>query len=292
VFGEDDELGTINLLDAQRVLAGVAEVVLGDVYSLNWRVNQPATNPFRPPPVRVHMLGGSSFVRDDRLEPFYLQFSTQWDGLRHAKRSDGFYNGTSAEAVDHPASTALGIQNWSEHGIVGRGVLLDVARHQQLAGDAIDPAGGFEITRELLDVVAESQGVNVLPGDIILVRTGWAGWYGSLSGAAQMKAFTKRSKQPGLAPNAGTVAWLWDHHVSAVAADNSALEVLPLIVEEGKSLHRWLLAGLGMPIGEHFWLDDLAKSCASDGKWSFLFASAPLNVPGGVGSPANALAVR
>lgn len=57
-------------------------------------------------------------------------------------------------------------------------------------------------------------------------------------------------------------------------------------------LHRRLIPGFGMPIEEFFWLDDLSAACATDRRWSFLFASAPLNVPGGVGSPANALAIR
>ena len=47
-----------------------------------------------------------------------------------------------------------------------------------------------------------------------------------------------------------------------------------------------------MPIGEYFWLDGLADACAADGRWTFLFTSAPLNVSGGVGSPPNALALR
>ena len=47
-----------------------------------------------------------------------------------------------------------------------------------------------------------------------------------------------------------------------------------------------------MPIGELWWLDDLADDCAADGVYEFFFTSAPLNVPGGVGSPPNALAIK
>ena len=49
---------------------------------------------------------------------------------------------------------------------------------------------------------------------------------------------------------------------------------------------------LGMPIGELWWLDGLAEDCAADGVYEFFFTSAPLNVPGGVGSPPNALAIK
>ena len=64
-------------------------------------------------------------------------------------------------------------------------------------------------------------------------------------------------------------------------------------IDEGPdSLHRLLIPGFGMPIGEYFWLDGLAEACVRDRRWSFLFTSAPLNVAGGVGSPPNALALR
>jgi hypothetical protein len=76
-----------------------------------------------------------------------------------------------------------------------------------------------------------------------------------------------------------------------VAADNVAFEAHP--IDSGpESLHRFLIPGFGMPIGEYFWLDGLAAACARDHRWTFLFTSAPLNVLGGVGSPPNALALR
>ncbi len=95
-----------------------------------------------------------------------------------------------------------------------------------------------------------------------------------------------------LEPSERTAAWLWDHHVAAVAADNLALEAMPLSFEEGKFLHFWLIPCFGMPIGELWWLDDLARACAGDGRWVFQLVSAPLNVRGGVGSPPNAIAIR
>jgi kynurenine formamidase len=292
VFGDDDELGTVNLLTAARVLAGVREVRRGDVYSLNWRIDQPSPNPWRQPPKRTHLSGGNAVGRDDYLAPFYLQFSTQWDGLRHVRLPEGFYNGVSAEAVDAPDGTALGIQSWSTHALVGRGVLLDVAGHQAALGQAIDPSTRFEIGPELLDATAEAQSVQVQEGDVLLIRTGWTGWYEALSTSQRQEALTSHSPQPGLAPTEEIAAWLWDRHVAAVAADNTALEAAPLQFQGGRFLHPRLIAGLGLAIGEHFWLDDLTVACADDRRWSFFFTSVPLNVPGGVGSPPNALAIR
>ena len=292
VFGDDDELGTVNLLDAARVLAGVREVRRGDVHSLNWRIDQPSPNPWREPPKRTHLSAGNAVGRDDYLAPFYLQFSSQWDGLRHIRLAEGFYNGVPAEAVDAPDATTLGIQAWADHAIVGRGVLLDVAGHRADVGEPIDPLTSFEIGPDLLDATAEAQSVRIEEGDILLVRTGWAGWYEALPTSQRREALTSHSPQPGLAPVEETAAWLWDRHVAAVAADNTALEAAPLDFQGERFLHPRLIPGLGMAIGEHFWLDDLAAACAAESRWTFLFTSAPLNVPGGVGSPPNALAIR
>ncbi len=291
VFGDDDEVGTINLLDVDRVLAGVREVRHGQVFSLNWEIDQPSPHPYRPRPERTQ-LTANGIGRDDYLSPFYLQFSSQWDGLRHIELDGRFYNGVLPEQVDDPASTTLGIQNWARRGIVGRGVLLDVARHQTDAGRPWDPGSRFLIIPALLDETASAQGVVLEPGDILLIRTGWTGWYQRLDAASRTARFTATSGQPGLDPTEETAAWLWDNHVAAIAADNMAVEAAPLAMSAGNFLHFRIIPAFGMPIGEFFWLDDLAEACAADGRWSFLLTSAPLNVPGGVGSPPNALAIR
>ena len=40
------------------------------------------------------------------------------------------------------------------------------------------------------------------------------------------------------------------------------------------------------------WLRDLAEDCANDGVYEGFFTSAPLNVPRGIGSPANAMVIK
>lgn len=292
VFGEGDDIGTINLLDADRVLAGIREVRLGEVHSLNWDVTEPSPNPHRPAPVRTHIVA-PGIARDDSLSPFPLQYSSQWDGLRHVEVGGRFYNDVDPARVDDPASTTLGIQLWAERGIVGRGVLLDVAGHQAAKGTPFDPGSRFEIRTALLDEVAAAQGTSIERGDILLLRTGWAGWFQSLPPAERARRFQADSPQAGLEPVEASAAWLWDKHVAAVAADNVALESMPVSMETTDGfLHFKLIPALGLAVGELFWLDDLAAACRADRRWSFFFTSAPLNVPGGVGSPPNALAIR
>jgi kynurenine formamidase len=170
-------------------------------------------------------------------------------------------------------------------------VLLDVARHLEADGRPIDCRTNFEIGVDVLEATAAAQAVTIERGDVLLIRTGWMAWYLTLDEEGRIGASRPSTEQPGLAPGRETAGWLWDHGISAIAADNMSLEAYP-ISEGPESLHRLLIPGLGMPIGEYFWLDGLADACAGDGRWTFMFTSAPLNVSGGVGSPPNALAIR
>jgi hypothetical protein len=45
-------------------------------------------------------------------------------------------------------------------------------------------------------------------------------------------------------------------------------------------------------LGELFDFETLADDCANDGVYECLFVAKPLNLRGGVGSPANALAIK
>ena len=170
-------------------------------------------------------------------------------------------------------------------GIVGRGVLLDVARHQGV--DRLQK--GFAIGADLLDETARAQGVEVGAGDILLVRTGHIGWWYQLEDKSEFMA--GGPAEPGL--SAYTVPWLHERDVAMVATDTLAAEVLP--GEPGLpllSFHRGALCDLGLPIGEMFELDELAEDCASDGVYEFFFAAMPLPVVGGVGSPINPVAIK
>ena len=57
-------------------------------------------------------------------------------------------------------------------------------------------------------------------------------------------------------------------------------------------LHRVLIGQFGMALGELWWLEDLALSCRRDRRYEMFLTAAPINVPGGIGSPASALAIK
>lgn len=287
VFGPSDALGTLNSLTAETRLAAAAAVRVGHTVNLSLPLNQPDPLPYgREHPTHV-VYATSSFSWDDRLDNLHLQGSTQWDGLLHVRhKTYGFYGG---RMTDPRPDDPLGIDRWVEHGIVGRGVLLDVGRHLHLVEGDYDPLAPRAITRDDLCAVADAQGVEVRSGDILCVRFGW------LEGFRNTPEETRTTSDgepcwAGLSARAETAEYLWDLGIAALACDNPSVEVQPGHRDDGY-LHHRLLTMLGMPLGELFTFDELSRRCAAGGTWDFLFASAPLNLTGAVGSPANAIAL-
>lgn len=299
VFGADDELGSVNFMTPARIIDALKLATRGDIFSLDYEINAFPPNPNRGSARHV-IFGKHEDQRDDYLDSFYLQSTSQIDGLRHRRHTvHGFYNGVPDDAVD-VGTTALGIQHWANSGIVGRGVLIDVERHLAAQGKSLDYERGEAFRVGVLDEAAAEQGVEFRPGDIVLMRTGWAGWFlGSLTEEERVARRAKGAPTPGLLQARETAAWLWDHQLTMIAADNAAVEAVPVadpepfFTETDRGLmHQELIAILGLALGELFRLDDLAKDCADDGRYEFAFISKPLALRGGVGSTANALAIK
>jgi hypothetical protein len=71
-----------------------------------------------------------------------------------------------------------------------------------------------------------------------------------------------------------------------------AVELSPFRPDNLRSAHVRLQRNLGLPFGELLCYRALSAACAADGRHDFLFVSSPLWIPGGMGSPANAIALR
>lgn len=302
LWGDEDVLGCLNLLTPERVQRGAACVRKGAVFGLNWDMKLP------DPP----LFGRAAFTHeviwlqneaghDEHLHGWNTQSSSQWDGFRHIKHPvHGFYNGVADEKH--------GVDHWARKGLAGRGVLVDVARWREAEGNPLTPNASDPIEPDDIRGTLKSQGVEVEPGDVLCVRTGWLAWYLSLD-AGERKSLAE-SGHPCVGLRPGEEMWrlLWDLHISAVAGDNPSLEVWPpaafatperlqeLLADRERLdeifMHIRLLPLFGLPIGEFFDLEALAADCAEDGVYEFFFTSAPLNLPAGVASPPNALAIK
>ena len=173
-WGPDDQLGRLNLINADKVKQGLAEAVTGNTFCLSLPLDYPGgqvINKVRHPPVlKPVMRNGEDYFnyRWDKLNPchtdigsddlvvLYTQYSTQWDSLAHRgsqfdTQGDGtlrpvYYNGFAADehvvrrASGESYAHALGIEHMAYHGVQGRGVLVDL--HTRF-GDFLC-SGGFK----------------------------------------------------------------------------------------------------------------------------------------------------
>jgi len=288
-WGPHDQRGTANLLTPERVAAAARLVRSGRQFSLGLPIGRGQPNPgTRAAP--VHLMTRSMadvVVGDVQLDIessddsvfMALQASTQLDAHAHFAHDHVLYNGYWAGVVTgRSGARRLGVHHHGG-GIVGRGVLLDAARV-----GATDPFEGV-IDAALLDATERDHGVEIGPGDIVLVRTGWLGaWLGD-------PALRVRRRNAGLAID--TIEWLAERDVAMVAADNRAVEAIPGPAHlPTLPFHIAALRDLGLLLGELFDLDELARDCASDGVYEFLFVAEPLPVVGAAGSPLNPLALK
>jgi kynurenine formamidase len=212
------------------------------------------------------------------------QAATHWDGLAHVSYGGYLYNG-------HPASevTAAGAARCGIHlvrTLVGRGVLLDVARAKGL--EVLEP--GYAIQPTDLDASCEMAKVAVEPGDIVLIRTGQMKHLG-IGGRGSRDLIKYTWPSPGLTIE--TAPWFHSHDVAAVATDTLPLEVYPG-EEEGTFLpvHLLHIVEMGMTQGQNWVLDQLADDCASDGVYTFFLDASPLPFVDGTGSPLNPVAIK
>ncbi|MCZ4590040.1 cyclase family protein [Rhodococcus opacus] len=288
-WGADDERGTTNLITPGRVAAAAGLVRTGEVFDLGIPLDGDGPQPggYRINPIRLMsetgheqvLPGGFRWADDYVFMP--LQAGSQYDSLAHVHYDEQLYNGHPASGLNVKGADKCGIHTQAK-GIAGRGVLLDVARFRGVEwldlGSVIGP--------DELDMVAAAQGVEVGPGDILLIRTDWRAKFLADHDAAGFMA-----GEPGL--GLACASWLRERDVAVVGSDNFGVEVMP-----GENagamfeLHMVLIRDMGMTLAEMLDLEQLAAACAADGAYDFFYTGAPLKFTRGVGSPINPLAIR
>ncbi|KAK6001818.1 hypothetical protein QM012_002308 [Aureobasidium pullulans] len=294
LYGNDDQLGFLNRLSDDLVKEAAREIQSGARISLNWPLDAQNDIPFFGRQVfHKHVYQKPPRVVNDDVWTFNTQSSSQWDGLRHFayQKEAKFYNGVTLDDIHSDNSTINGIGAWSEKGIIGRGILLDFEawreEHNHPLKDAFKPGS---ITLSELKAVAEWEGVEIKFGDILIIRSGYMVQYNKRS-RDDLEALSKIMPPTFLGVEQSTemLNWIWDNF-SAVAGDQPSFECWPS--NQPYMLHEVLLAGWGCPIGELFDLEALSIQCKKTARYSFFVASEPCNVPGGVASPPNIIAIQ
>lgn len=297
-WGPDDERGTLNYITAAAVVQAAGLIRRGAVFALaipfdakGPQINQPRRfNPIHRMMITgpdcttgaITFPGGVGFSDDMVIMP--LQCGTQWDALSHCFEDGRMYNGYDANEVSSRGAKRNGIDKVARGGgVVGRGVLLDVARAKGVRW--LEP--GYGITADDLDATAAAQQVEIRRGDAVLVRTGHMtlckdrGSWGEYAGG----------DAPGLSFHSAD--WLFNHEIAAIATDTWGMEVRPNEFPDSyQPLHQVCIPNIGLTIGEIFFLDDIADDCAHDGVYEFFFVAPPLPFTGAVGSPVNPIAVK
>lgn len=309
--GKKDVYGTLNLLTQDVVKAAYAEAREGVHVSLNWPIGAIKTPGFGRKGL-VHKV--MSFVDsplachgyDDEIE-FNTQCSSQWDSLCHFhhQASQSGYNGTktSVEELTQTYGNEDKEQNlptlnhWHDRGgMVARGVFIDFKRYADETGRAFNPFTDDKITIQDIETIAKHQGVEFKTGDVLIIRSGFTEALTGISGDQQAELMGSH-RVCGVVGTEESARWHWNKHFAAVAGDMIAYEHIPPVID-GKDgpvselvLHQYFLGLFGMSIGELWDLKALSETCHRLKRYSFLLTSVPLNVPGGIGSPPNALAI-
>ena len=299
-WGAEDEIGTLNHIRAEDVVAAARLVQKGKVMSLalpfdskgpqGGKSNYPALGRFNPIHVMTRtgtdaysgVLDHRKIRAADDILILPLQSGTQWDGLGHIFYGDHMWNGYDCRTVTSAGAQKCGIEQTRER-MAGRGVLLDVARMLGLE----HLPDGFAITNAMLDAAERHFKVEVRRGDFLLVRTGQM----EAKMAAQNWDGYSGGDAPGLAFE--TLDWLQAKQVAAIATDTWGVEVRPNQTDEATQPWHWIaIPMMGLTLGEIFFLADLARDCAGDQRYEFMFVAPALPITGAVGSPINPLAIK
>lgn len=288
-WGDEDELGTLNLITPDAVRRGAAAVKTGKTFSLAIPLGpdgpQIGLIPGRINPLRTMLainaptFDPEGFCTSDDVVVMGLQSGTHWDSLAHATYLGRMYNGHPIESLSAGGAAKCGIGNVTK--LVSRGVLLDVARAK--GQERLDVP--YAITGDDLDAACEMAKVTVESGDVVLVRTGLM---------QLLKAGDKAGYHGGTGPSFWSAQWFRDHDVAAVATDNITFEYLDFEKHPDLLLpvHLLHLCEMGMTQGQNFDLEELAADCAEDGVYEFLLEASPEPFVNGLGSPVNPIAIK
>lgn len=298
-WGAEDEVGALNYLTAEQVLAAVGLVTSGKVFTLQVPMGSPGGDPVWPGRRGAEryqvldeghwMVGkgpqypGDLHYADDAMSIF-LQGSTQYDALGHVWYDGKLYNGYDAQSTIGGMSRAS-ITPIAERGVVGRGVLIDMAAHRGKA--SLDKGESFSHL-DLMEA-AKSQGVTIAKRSILIIRTGFIESFfrdGSVK-------FYENFIEPGLTFSPELVDWFHEMEIPNLVTDTIANEVtFDPLSGVALPLHCALMRNLGVAFTEICDLSKLAADCRQDGRWEFLYIAAPLKVINGTGAPVNPVVIK
>jgi kynurenine formamidase len=207
------------------------------------------------------------------------QLITHLDAPCHTFMDGTFFNGVHIDGAFGENEALIGSIDLAAGGIVTRGVLLDIPR--ALGQDWLDNSD--TVMPEDLDLAEKVQGVSVQPGDCLLVRTGYR-----VHSLYQLREGANYSR-PGM--QASTLPWLRERDVAVLGTDVPTDGMPHEYGSLGLPVHTVGMWAIGLWIIDNCLLEQLGEHCAATGRYEFQLAIAPLDLPGGTGSPVNPIAI-
>lgn len=280
-WGDDDQLGTLNLITPEVKAKAAALVEHGVSVSLAGNFDTVKSD-YNPRPFEhssgAHDSGNHVTVYDKYSVTFHGGAHTHIDALNHVTYKGKSYNGFTAKETHPEGPGILGIHGMAD-GIFSRGILVDIP---WLRGVEFLKRGEA-VTIADFEAWEKKTGITIGSGDVLLVRTGrWT--LDKKHGAVFLGLGAA-----GL--HVSVVKWLKARDVAVLGSD-AGNDVIPSGVEgEDIPVHLLTLVAMGMPIFDNLRLDTLASEALKRDKREFLFIAAPLRVEGGTGAPINPLAM-
>ena len=285
-WGPADRRGALNHLTPARVVAAAGEIRLGRTVTLAAPIETRLT-PDQPEPA-VHTMTGQA---GDQADPDGLTFAqdrlginvhgnadSHIDALCHVMYRKALYNGVAADTVTSDGAGELSIEE-ARHGIVGRGVLLDIPRLYGVSW--LEP--GDLVTADDLARAADAQQVNVGPGDLLFIRVGHR------RRRSELGPWDTAEERAGLHPSA--LEYVADREIAVLGSDSNS-DTSPGIAEGVEfPAHVLAINALGLQLVDYLQFDDLVPLCEEARRWSFFCVIAPLRLPRGTGSPVNPIAI-
>lgn len=288
-WGPNDERGTLNHITSEHIRKAASLVRSGRSVSMEIPINTVA-GPDNPRPAMHYMvqgydihsdLGEPQFSTDFLASEFHGDCHTHIDALCHIAYKGKLYNGKPVSAVTSHGPLIQDITAYA-HGIVARGVLLDIPRLRGVKW--LEP--GEAVTRAELEAAEKVQGVRLGEGDIFVFRTGHhrrrlelGPWNNGYDGEGKA----------GL--HVDTILLLHERKVAAFLPDGDG-ETVPSNVEGiAYPIHALQIAAMGMACADSLQFEELVKICEEEKRWEFLVVAAPLRLPRGTGSLFNPIAI-
>jgi kynurenine formamidase len=294
-WGEDDRLGTLNLITSENRAAAATVVRDGDVVSLSRDMDPRDPDPLGRGTVlqRFMELGEASHMFGDTIKFDAVReyvgivghgSHTHLDGLAHFSWEGKNYNGfDAADTTSVGGATKLSVHQASE-GIISRGVLLDIPAVKGIPW--LD--GGYAITPDDLAAAEQRQNVSVASGDVLLVHTGHFARLASL-GADRPKGVN--TAQSGL--GAACLPFLRERDVAVLGCDGIQ-DVLPSGFDSPDlfmPIHAVTLVAMGLWLIDNVELTELAATCSAKQRWEFFFSMLPWRLVGVTSSATNPIAM-